>query len=139
MATKQEVKAYLAYWFQLGKKVIVGNGEASIFPKSVLDGDRYSKEFEECWEQIVSKESPDCHLEGTDETIAELLTSAWEMLPCCRCTMPVAARNLGMPPLLCPCNDLMNWPNTELPTPRAPIKTQEQLKIIHARLLDNTV
>ncbi|MFN6560790.1 MAG: hypothetical protein RMY28_013540 [Nostoc sp. ChiSLP01] len=139
MATKQEVKAYLAYWFQLGKKVIVGNGKASILPKSVLDGDRYSKEFEECWEQILSKESAECHLEGTQETIAELLTSVWEMLPCCRCTMPVAARNLGMPPLLCPCNDLLSWPNTELPTPRAPIKTQEQLKIIQARLLDNSV
>ncbi|MDZ8024638.1 MAG: hypothetical protein RMX65_032415 [Nostoc sp. DedQUE01] len=137
MATKQEVKVYLAYWFQLGKKVIVGNGKASILPKRVLDGDRYSEEFEECWEKILSPESADCYLEGTHETIAELLTSAWEMLPCCRCTMPVAARNVGMPALLCPCNDLFNWPNTELPTPRSPIKTQEQLKTIRDRLLNN--
>ncbi|MCF2146564.1 hypothetical protein IQ276_008895 [Desmonostoc muscorum LEGE 12446] len=137
MATKQEVKAYLAYWFQLGKKVIVGNSQASFLPQRVLDGDRYSEEFEECWEKILSPDSGDCYLEGTQETIAELLTSAWDMLPCCRCTMPVAARNIGMPPLLCPCNDLPNWPNTELPIPRDPIKTQEHLKIICDRLLNN--
>ncbi|MFN6515842.1 MAG: hypothetical protein RMY29_015280 [Nostoc sp. CreGUA01] len=137
MATKQEVKVYLAYWFQLGKKVIVGNGQASILPQHVLDGDGYSKEFEECWEKILLPESGDCYLEGTDETIAELLTSAWEMVSCCRCTMPVVARNLGMPPLLCPCNDLLNWPNTQLPTPRSPINTQEQLQTIRDKLLNN--
>ncbi|MBW4675255.1 MAG: hypothetical protein KME52_14910 [Desmonostoc geniculatum HA4340-LM1] len=137
MATKQEVKAYLAYWFQLGKRAILSNGQASVLPQRVLDGDRYSEEFEECWEKILSPESGDCYLEGTQETIAELLTSAWDMLPCCRCTMPLAARNIGMPPLLCPCNDLPNWPNTELPIPRDPIKTQEQLQIIRDRLLNN--
>ncbi len=91
MATKQEVKGYLAYWFQLGKKVITGNGKARILPKSVLNGDRYSEEFEECWQKIISPESGDCYLEGTHETIAELLTPAWDMLPCGRCNMPVAA------------------------------------------------
>jgi len=40
MATKQEVRGYLAYWFQLGKKVITDNGKASFLPKSVLNGDR---------------------------------------------------------------------------------------------------
>ncbi|QMS91191.1 hypothetical protein HUN01_27710 [Nostoc edaphicum CCNP1411] len=154
MATKQEVRGYLAYWFQLGKKVIMGNGKASLLPQdalyetlrerglaiaplSVLNGDRYSEEFEECWQKIISPESGDCYLEGTHETIAELLTPAWDMLPCGRCNMPVAARNVGMPALLCPCNDLPNWPNTELPAPREPIKTQDQLKTIRDRLVDN--
>ncbi|MEH1820423.1 MAG: hypothetical protein V7L31_15330 [Nostoc sp.] len=137
MATKQEVREYLAYWFQLGKKVITGNGEASILPLSVLNGDRYSEEFEECWQKIISPDSGDCYLEGTHETIAELLTPAWDMLPCGRCNMPVAARSVGMPPLSCPCNDLPNWPNTELPAPREPIKTQDQLKKIRDRLIDN--
>ncbi|MCC5625438.1 hypothetical protein [Nostoc sp. CHAB 5715] len=144
MATKQEVREYLAYWFQLGKKLIMSNGKASVLPQdarglanaplSVLNGDRYSEEFEECWQKILSPESGDCYLEGTHETIAELLTPAWEMLPCSRCSMPVAARNVGMPALLCPCNDLPNWPNTELPAPRKPIKTQDQLKTIRDRL-----
>ncbi|RCJ32999.1 hypothetical protein A6769_26575 [Nostoc punctiforme NIES-2108] len=137
MATKQEVRGYLAYWFQLGKKVITGNGEASFLPQSVLDGDHYSEEFEECWQKITSPESGDCYLEGTHETITELLTPAWDMLPCSRCSMPVAARNVGMPALLCPCNDLPNWPNTELPAPREPIKTQDQLQTIRDRLVKN--
>lgn len=145
MATKQEVRKYLAYWFQLGKKVITSNGKASFLPLdarglanaplSVLNGDRYSEEFEECWQKILSPESSDCYLEGTHETIAELLTPAWDMIPCGRCSMPVAARNVGMPALLCPCNDLPNWPNTKLPAPREPIKTQDQLKKICDRLV----
>ncbi|MEA5626975.1 hypothetical protein [Nostoc sp. UHCC 0251] len=149
MATKQQVKGYLAYWFQLGKKVITGNGKASLLPQdarglaiaplTVLDGDRYSEEFEQCWQKILSSELGDCHLEGTHETIAELLTPAWEMVPCSRCSMPVAARNVGMPALLCPCNNLPNWPNTELPAPREPINTQDQLKTIRDRLVDNIV
>jgi hypothetical protein len=141
MATKQEVRRYLAYWFQLGKKVIMSNGKASFLPPdaplSVLNGDRYSEEFEECWQKILSPESGDCYLEGTYETIAELLTPAWDMVLCGRCSMPVAARNVGMPALLCPCNDLPNWPNTELPAPREPINTQDQLKTIRDRLVDN--
>lgn len=137
MATKQEVRGYLAYWFQLGKRVITGNGQASFLPQPVLEGDRYSREFEECWQKILSPESGDCYLEGTQETIAELLTPEWDMLPCSRCDMPVAARNVGMPALLCPCNNLPNWPNTQLPAPRSPINSQEQLVIIRQRLLDN--
>ena len=59
------------------------------------------------------------------------------MLPCGRCAMPVPMRNMGMPALLCPCNNLPNWPNTELPSPRSPVNTSEQLKTIRDRLVDN--
>ncbi|MDB9319709.1 hypothetical protein [Nodularia spumigena] len=134
MATKQEVKEYLAYWFQLGKKVVVGNGKATFLPQPVLKGDRYSVEFEECWQTILCHTTGDCYLEGTDETIRELLTPAWEVSACGRCQMPVPMRSLGMPALLCPCNDLPNWPNTELPAPRSPISNQEQLMVIRERL-----
>lgn len=137
MATKQEVKGYLAYWFQLGKKVMASNGKTSFLPQQVLKGDRYSQEFEECWQMILSPETGDCYLEGTHETIAELLTPAWEMLPCGRCAMPVPIRSVGMPALLCPCNNLPNWPNTELPPPRSPVSTPEQLTVICDRLIDN--
>jgi hypothetical protein len=137
MATKQEIKNYLAYWFQLGKKVVTVNGEASFLPQPVLKGDRYSDEFEECWQKILSS-SGDFYLEGTHETISELLTPAWEVLPCSRCEMPVPMRNLGMPPLLCPCSDLGNWPNTDLPLPRSPIDNQEQLMLIRHRLESQT-
>ena len=133
MATEQDVKRYLAYWFQLGKQVIVGGGRAYLLPQPVLKGDRYSEEFEECWQEIRSV-AGECHLEGTDETIAELLSPAWELLPCSRCDMPIAMRNVGMPALFCPCHSLPTWPNTELPSPRNPISSQEQLKSIRDRL-----
>ncbi|MGJ5673189.1 MAG: hypothetical protein ACR9NN_06190 [Nostochopsis sp.] len=134
MASQNEVKKYLAYWFQLGKKVIINNGVEALLPKSVIAGDRYSDEFEECWQTIISEEADDCYLEGTTETIAELLTSHWEMYPCSRCTMPKPLRNMGMPAESCPCNDLSDWPNTEVPLPRDPVNSQVQLKLIRDRI-----
>ncbi|WP_017651822.1 hypothetical protein [Fortiea contorta] len=138
MANEQEVRRYLAYWFQLGKKVVTGNGAATLLPQPVLKGDRYSEEFEACWEQILCQASGDCYLEGTDETVAELLTPLWEMASCGRCDMPIPLRSLGMPALSCPCNNLPTWPNNELPAPRSPVSTPEQLTVIRDRLLGNT-
>ncbi|ADI65797.1 hypothetical protein [Trichormus azollae] len=144
MANKQDVKKYLAHWFQLGKKVIVGNGEASLLPTSVLNGERYSPEFEECWEKIISLKISECYLEGTQETIAELLTPTWEVLACGRCAMPIPIKTMGMPSLLCPCFYLSTWPNNELPSPRCPVNSQDQLTDIRDacgersdRLVDN--
>jgi hypothetical protein len=134
MANTEEVKRYLSYWFQLGKKVVIGNEATKLLPQPIFQGDRYSKEFEECWQKISSSAGK-CYLEGTEETIAELLTPVWEMWPCSRCSMPVPMRNVGMPAALCPCNDLPNWPNTELPCPRCPINNEEQLKLIRDQLL----
>ena len=48
--------------------------------------------------------------------------------------MPVPMRNVGMPPTVCPCHDLLNWPNTELPPPRQPINSEAQLIEIRNRL-----
>ncbi|MBD2346572.1 hypothetical protein [Anabaena subtropica] len=136
MATKEEVKRYLTHWFQLGKKVVIGNEGTHLLPQPIFQGDRYSQEFEDCWQKILLSSSGDCYLEGTEETIAELLTPAWEMISCGRCSMPVPMRNLGMPPLSCPCSNLGGWPNTELPTPRSPISNQEQLMAIRNRLVE---
>jgi len=135
MASQEEVKQYLAYWFQLGKKVVLGNGAERLLPQPVIRGASYSPEFEQCWQQIISPRSGDCYLEGTQETIAELLTPTWDLTSCGRCEMPVPMRGVGMPNLLCPCNDLPNWPNTELPYPRQPVDTQAQLEEIRSRLL----
>lgn len=137
MATIDEVKQYLAYWFQLGKKVMTGNGKSCFLPKSIIEGDRYSQEFETAWQQIISPDSGDCYLEGTQETITQLLTPTWEISNCARCAMPVPMPNLGMPPELCPCSDLSNWPNSELPPPREPVSSQEQLILIRDRLVNN--
>lgn len=136
MASEYEVRKYIAYWFQLGKKVLIRNGSEALLPKPVIAGDRYSEEFEECWQKIVSPNSGDCYLQGTKETIGELLTPAWEISRCARCAMPVPLRDSGMPPECCPCNDLADWPNTEIPQPRSPVNSQLQLSGIRDRLLN---
>ena len=137
MASQTEVKKYLAYWFQLGKKVLINNGAASLLPRKVIDGESYSDDFEESWQKVLSSKSGECYLEGTQQTIDELLSPEWDMISCSRCSMPVPMRNLGMPPLSCPCNDLSNWPNTELPAPREPVRSQNQLAKIRNSLVKN--
>jgi hypothetical protein len=139
MASKQEVKQYLAYWFQLGKRVVCSKGGVTLRPQEVIKGDRYSDEFEEIWQKVTSPEAGDCYLEGTTETVLELMTPIWEMNACARCSLPVPIRNVGMPPELCPCSDLSNWPNTELPPPRLPVNTKEKLTAICNRLLGKEV
>jgi hypothetical protein len=135
MASQAQVRQYLAYWFQLGKKVLICNGQEALLPQPVIRGDRYSDEFEECWQRVLAPESRDSYLEGTSQTIAELLTSAWEINPCARCEMPVPVPDLGIPALTCPCIDLPLWPSSEIPQPRSPISTQAQLTQIRDRLL----
>lgn len=72
----------------------------------MIAGDRYSNQFEQTQQQLLSPDSGDCYLEGTQETIRDLLTPKWDIDPCARCEMPVPMINMGMPPELCPCNDL---------------------------------
>lgn len=136
MASEQEVRQYLAYWLQLGKRVIVNNGEQVLKPKIVIQSDQYSQEFENCWQQLKSSNSlSESYLEGTEQSIAELLSPAWEMNSCARCAMPVLIPSVGVPSLSCPCNDLPTWPNTEVPAPRSPVNSQAQLADIRDRLL----
>lgn len=133
MAAEQDVKKYLAYWFQLGKKVFLYN-KKEVLPQSVIQGDRYSAEFEQCWQQVLEADSRECYLEGTDQTIQELLSSSWDINSCARCNMPIAIKTMGVQPLDCPCSDLNNWPNTELPAPRSPIDSSARLNNIRNRL-----
>jgi hypothetical protein len=134
MASEQQVKQYLAYWFQLGKKIVVRNGQETIQPKTVIAGDRFSQEFEDIWSFIRSSEARECHLEGTAQTINELLSPNWEINACSRCSMPVPTRTIGLPPETCPCFDLPNWPDTGMPQPRDPISSQDSLLRIRDRL-----
>jgi hypothetical protein len=138
MAAHDDVRRYLAYWFQLGKKVWIRNGQASLLPESVIQGDRYSDEFEACWRCILSEESGDCYLDGTHQTVQQLLSDGWDIVACARCQMPVPMAALGRTPITdslgCPCSDLPLWPNTELPAPRHPVNSQTQLQGIRDRL-----
>jgi hypothetical protein len=133
MASPQDVRQYLAYWFQLGKGVIVENSNETLLPSPVLAGQHYSAAFEECWRSVLEN-ARSCYLEGTQQTIAELLTPEWELDPCARCEMPVPIKTLGLSDLECPCVDMPTWPNTEIPKPRSPVNTQDQLAQIRDRL-----
>ncbi len=134
MATQKEVKLYLAYWFQLGKRVLLHNGEKSLLPTPIFVGNHYSHEFEIGWQQILDSSSGDCYLEGTEQTIQQLLTPQWEISFCARCQMPVPMTVSGYGCLTCPCADLSLWPNTNLPLPHCPANTQQHLTELSQRL-----
>ncbi|MEM6868668.1 MAG: hypothetical protein AAGB19_01915 [Cyanobacteria bacterium P01_F01_bin.3] len=138
MATANQVKNYLAYWFQLGKQVIAQDGRKHYKPESVVEGDHFSAEFETCWCEILQNEGLGCHLEGTDQTINELLSSRWDVANCVRCDMLVPVPEVALSQLLCPCNDISDWPNEELPKPRLPIDSQRCLKAMRERLESST-
>lgn len=134
MASTTQVRTYLAYWFQLGKKILWRNGEAELLPQPVIDGDRFSPEFEACWQKIMSVGGKDCYLEASRETIEELLSPAWDIDKCARCAMPVPIVEIGTQSLDCACSDLENWPNLEIPAPRSPVNNYVHLNKITARL-----
>ena len=134
MASPQDVKRYVAHWMQLGKPVLSHNGDRVHLPQPVFTGDRYSPAFEQCWQLITAPESGDCYLKGTEQTIAMLLSESWELQPCARCILliPLAIASYGEP--ICPCFDLCNWPNLDMPLPRDPVSTDVYLQKLHHRL-----
>ncbi|MBW4652742.1 MAG: hypothetical protein KME20_06920 [Kaiparowitsia implicata GSE-PSE-MK54-09C] len=135
MATPDGVKDYVAHWFQLGKRVLIKQGSEGVLPQPVLQGDRYSDIFETCWHDLVQHHAHDAYLEGTSETLADLLSSQWEVSPCARCGMPVPMLDLGVrDDVGCPCSDLPTWPDLDTPTPRSPVNTQSHLQNLHDRL-----
>ena len=137
MANKTQVKQYLAYWFQLGKKIIIPSRNEGIVPDKVLNTHNYSSEFEQLFESVTQyPTAQDSYLEGTQQTIAELLSSQWEISNCARCAMPVPVIESGMQPISCVCDDLNNWPNNDLPHPRSPVSSQQNLGRIRGSLLD---
>lgn len=134
MASPEKVKRYLAHWFQLGKKLVINDSQEITMSDSVVKGDRYSSEFEACWQDIIDREGKNYYLEGTEPSIGELLSSQWNIRSCARCSMPIPKKELGVPTLDCPCVDLPSWPNFELPLPRAPIESNSRIRNIASRL-----
>lgn len=134
MASEVEVKKYLAHWFQLGKRVILNNAQEELLPNPVIRGNSYSQAFEDCWRKILAANQGNSYLEGTQETIAELLSPRWEISSCANCEMPVPTKTLGISSLSCPCQDIPSWPNTEIPQPRLPVNTKKSLSSIRNRL-----
>ena len=134
MASQEQVKTYLACWFQLGKKLISHDGKEISLAHSVVTGDRYSGEFEACWQKIMSQGGKNYHLEGTEPTIEDLLSSKWNIIACARCNMPTPQLELGVQCTMCPCVDVPLWPNLELPLPRPPINSNSYIAKIKNRL-----
>jgi hypothetical protein len=134
MASTVDVKNYVACWMQLGTPLWLDGGQQQRQVQQVLDGEQYSDEFEDCWQQVLATEAGDCYLDGTTVTVHELMGHSWEIVDCARCSMPVALPMAGLPPVGCPCQPLNNWPNTELPCPRPPVQNLEYLRSIQVRL-----
>lgn len=135
MANKSRVKDYIAYWLQTGKRLFYPAMPDGHKLTSILQANRYSKEFEECWALISDPRSGDAHLEGMTQTIQELLSPEWEIVACSRCDMPIPVVMLGTNHGACPCSDLELWPNLEVPQPRSPIDSGRRLLAIQTRLL----
>lgn len=133
MAPETEVKKYIACWMQLGAKVSFQDGQRVQIEK-VLQGEQYSPEFEALWRSICDRPVADACLDGTTTALHDLMEGRWEITSCARCEMPIATMTAGIQPLDCPCQDLTNWPNTELPTPRPPVISSDRLKGIQDRL-----
>jgi hypothetical protein len=84
---------------------------------------------------LTSENPGECYLEGTDYTIQELLSPAWDVIPCARCQMPLPMKVVGVTSPECPCFDLPSWPNSDIPQPRSPICTTSHLADLRTRLM----
>ncbi|MEM9003418.1 MAG: hypothetical protein AAGE59_07830 [Cyanobacteria bacterium P01_F01_bin.86] len=134
MASVSQVQAYLAYWFQLGKPIIFHKSQTQCLPSPIFQGNQFSEAFQECWQQ-VAQDTSDCHLQGTDQTIADLLAGEWDITECARCEMPVPMPVRLVDSSACPCNDMPTWPNDEIPQPRMGVDNGHHLQGIRDRLL----
>jgi hypothetical protein len=142
MASSEKVKTYLAYWLQLGQGIRMlgpegGYGAQLVRPGSVLADGQYSDSFEALWQKLQQPEiASQAHLWGTEQTIAQLLSSSWEIGTCSLCRLPVPLTTAGLPinSSSCPCSEIKPPPNLELCPPREPINSQVMLKQMCDRL-----
>jgi hypothetical protein len=133
MALETDVKKYVACWMQLGTKVWLRNGQPAQVTQVIQRG-RYTHKFEAFWSNVREQAAGNAYLSGTETTLQELMGNSWDIAQCARCTMPVAMQIAGVQSLGCPCQELVNWPNTDLPCPRPPVDDLAQLKGIQGRL-----
>ncbi|GAB4210963.1 MAG: hypothetical protein OHK0012_02530 [Synechococcales cyanobacterium] len=119
MASPAAVRQYLSCWWQLGKSVIDHSpqGTFPLVPALLLTPEGMSVHFESLCDQIL-EEPERYHLSGTDETIADLLSERWELLPCARCQLPIPIKCIGPQQSPCPCSDSAIWPNPATLPPR---------------------
>jgi hypothetical protein len=127
MATNIEVKEYLAKWLQMGKRVAINDIEVGL--PQVIKGENYSPEFEQIWEKSQHQVA---YLEGTNQTIQDLLKPEWEIISCATCELPVPTLSLGYREVRsCVCDDR---PNLDTIAPRSPVTSSTYLQSISDRL-----
>lgn len=134
MASREHVRAYLAYWFQLGKPVVFDREDTCCLPSPIFTHGGYSQPFEQCWQHIEATGGEGCHLMGTDQTLAELLSAKWDIGDCARCDLPIPLPIGVSDRRACPCNDMPQWPNHDVPQPRGAVSTPDRLTGIRDRL-----
>jgi hypothetical protein len=135
MSNYDAVKQYFAQWLQMGKRVFVEKQNNFVAINRVIKGESYSDEFEHLWAEISDPGSGDVYLEGTNETVQELLGPKWETIGCARCDMLVPCLSAGPRDIpVCPCHDLGCFPNLDSIPARAPVITNKYLSNIITRL-----
>jgi hypothetical protein len=137
MASEHDVRQYLICWWQLGKSLVhhTPAGDNFIRPDPLLLLDPASPSLAVLWDHI--QQAPqDYYLAGTSETLADLLSSRWELVPCAGCQLPIPIRRLGIHTDPCPCHDLQNWPSRDTLPPRTypPEHLQLRLHTLHNHL-----
>jgi hypothetical protein len=136
MALPTEVKTYLSYWFQLGRGLRMPPQARLVKPPAVLADGRYSTEFEAIWQELMQPSiAAQSYLEGSEQTIAQLLDPSWDIQDCARCSLPVPIKVAGLPAESCPCDDMRQLPDLSVMPPRAPIDSQAMLRRLCERLL----
>jgi hypothetical protein len=133
MATSQEIKGFIAQWLQLGKSIEHVDGVRCFKPSRILGYQGYSQEFEDWWQEFEA-DTKQWALSGTHHPLSDLYSPLWEISSCARCDMPVPLQASKSNEGFCPCHDLPNWPNTELPQPRVPLDSDLKLRKIFAKL-----
>ena len=134
MASSQQVREYLAHWFQLGKPMVLDHEGSECLPEPIFQQGHYSPAFEDCWQRILSACGQGCYIKGTSVTVAMMLTPAWDMTTCPRCPMPVLMPAAGIRHEPCPCHDIPTWPNDTTPPPRLGVDNNCHLNALRERL-----
>jgi hypothetical protein len=106
MATQDQVREFLAHWFQLGKPVVLAEDRGECLPSPMFYKGGYSQSFEDCWHQIMVTSGQGCYLRAPPKALP----------PCSR--PPGNCR-------LCPLRDARRYSHfgpeyLPLPLPRSP-------------------
>ncbi|MGD1852361.1 MAG: hypothetical protein ACFCBU_17855 [Cyanophyceae cyanobacterium] len=139
MAPRTQVKEYLALWFQLGHAAVTNEHRRRelcpqpVFQRVQVQPHEYTAEFESAWSEILAGAS-EFYLEGAPIAIADLLSNAWDIIPCSSCMMPVPTSFAAPGTKLCICEHLAVWPNSTLPKPSLPANTKSHLCNLCERL-----